>query len=216
MKEGVPEEASRFRDHYYWLTLLVVNLVLGHIASRLYADDFALFRDAVSDLGATATRGGRPNRHSPYVFTAQMVASSGTMILFARHQIHRGFHHASGEVRLSELAGIGFLLMPAPHNEPVYHVVHMVGAGFVVFSLWASSMRYLRTTRRLGHVVWYWIGMTLLQGGVLTYALLFALDSPLKQTAQAYALISISFTIVTSTGLLAADEAAISEVEPVP
>lgn len=219
MREGVPEEASRFHDHYYWLALLVVNAVLGHLAARFYPEEFALFRDAVSDLGATATRSGRANPRSPYVFAIQMVASSVAMLLLARHLYRRGFDRSSPDVRLAELAAVGFLLMPAPHNEAVYHVIHMVGAGFVVFSLWVCAIRYLAVARGYGHHAWHGFATVLLHGGVLTYALLFALASPLKQVAQSVALIAVSLTLIVTTQLLAADRvrvASASEVEPVP
>jgi hypothetical protein len=97
--------------------------------------------------------------------------------------------------------------MPAPHNLPTFHSIHMLGAGFVIFSLWVYGMRYLLRCRDLGMVTGYRIGMVVLQAGVLTYALLFALDSPHKQTAQAAAVFSVCVTITVSTGVLARREA---------
>lgn len=207
--EGTDVRASRtFRDHHYFLMLLAVNVIVGRIAMAHYAEDFALLRDAISDLGATQTRrGGAPNPVSPYIFGAQLFASAVIMLRFAHYLRREGADAASVDVRLAQLAAVGFLLMPAPHNEPVYHTIHMVGAGFVIFSLWVYGMRYLWRCRLRGMVSGYRVGMTLLQGGVLTYALLFALGSPVKQVAQAAAVASVCLVLTGATVALARSRA---------
>ncbi len=204
-------EAGAFRDHRFFIVLAVVNLVLGRIAMHAYGDEFTWFRDAISDLGATLTRSGAPNPVSPRVFAAQLVGSGVIMAALARHLRARGLERSATDVRLARLAAVGFVLMPAPHNEPLYHTIHMVGAAFVVFSLWVLSMRYLIRCRRSGMVKGYRMGVVALQGTVLPYALLFALGSQHRHVAQVLTVAALYATLLGATMALAREASRRSE-----
>lgn len=189
----------KVRDHYYVLGLLIINLIVFRIATRLYGDQFIFMRDAISDLGATVTRTGHPNPHSAYAFIPGMVVSGIHMIVFSRYlkRMHQG--DRSGRPRLALLAALGFFVMPAPHNLPVYHYMHMMGAAFIFFAFWVLSMGYLRDCKKLGMHGVYWVGMIVLQVTILTYAFLFAIDSPVKQVAQGFSLVGLIATLVVSS-----------------
>ncbi|MFW5745533.1 MAG: hypothetical protein ACOC2D_19840 [Spirochaetota bacterium] len=203
MKSARETEAAAFRDHRFFVALVAINLVLGRIAMRLYGDGFTYFHDAISDLGATLTRSGAPNPVSPYVFAVQLLSSAAVMAGLSRHLRARGLARGSSDVMLARLAAVGFLLMPAPHNEPVYHTIHMLGAGLVVFSLWVLAMRYLARCHRLGMVQGYRMGMAGLQGTVLPYALLFALGSPYRHVTQLLTVAALSAILIAATASLA-------------
>ena len=202
--KGVQErEAGAFRDHRFFIALAAVNLVLGRMAMRFYGEQFTYFHDAISDLGATLTRSGQPNPVSPYVFAVQLVGSALVMAGLARHLHARGLPRRAADVRLAQLATVGFVLMPAPHNEPVYHTIHMLGAGLVVFSLWVFAMRYLLECRRLGMVHGFRVGMAGLQGTVLPYAAMFALGSEYRHVAQLLTVAALSVILIASTSTVA-------------
>lgn len=203
MKNAQEREAGAFRDHRFFIALVAINLILGRIAMRFYGDEFTLFHDAISDLGATFTRSGEPNPVSPYVFAVQLVGSALVMARLGRHLRSRGLPRSSADVRLARLAAVGFVLMPAPHNEPVYHTIHMLGAGFVVFSLWVFAMRYLFECRRLGMAHGFRLGMAGLQGTVLPYAAMFALGSEHRHVAQLLTVAALSAILIAATGSLA-------------
>lgn len=203
MKGAQVREAGAFRDHRFFIALVAINLVLGRIAMRFYGEQFTYFHDAISDLGATLTRGGSPNPTSPYVFAVQLVGSALVMAGLARHLRVRGLPLGSADVRLAQLAAVGFVLMPAPHNEPLYHTIHMLGAGLVVFSLWVLAMRYLLECRRLGMVHGFRVGMAGLQGTVLPYAAMFALGSEYRHVAQLLTVAALSAILIASTSTVA-------------
>ena len=189
----------RFRDHWYLFSLLLLNLIIFRIASRLYGDQFIVFRDAISDLGATVTSTGLPNRQSPYVFVPGMVVSGIIMLVFARYLDRKHANGRSIRPRLARLCSAGFLLMPAPHNLPVCEQLHMTGAAFIFFAFWALGMGYLTDCRELGMHALYWIGMAVLQGTVVSYGVLFTINSPSKQTAQGFGVLGLISTLVVST-----------------
>ncbi len=176
---------------------------MGRIAMRLYGEDFILLQHAISDLGATVTRGGLPNRRSPYVFLVQMVVSGVMCLRYARVIARRDGEPRGNRVRLLRLCAAGFFLMPAPHNLPVAHQVHMIGSGFIFFSLWVLTMNYLTDARRRGLGGTFWIGMVVLQSTVLTYAFFFAIDSEFKQVAQGFGLLGLVGTLIWSTQAVA-------------
>lgn len=176
-----------------------MNVVLGRIAMRLYGEHFVVLQNAISDLGATVTRGGLPNRRSPYVFFVQMVTSGVLCLRYARRIALACGDPRASRARLLRLASAGFFLMPAPHNLLATHYIHMLGGGLIFFSLWVLAMLYLVEARRRGLGGTFWFGMAVLQSGVLTYAFLFAVNSDYKQVAQGFGLLGLIGALVWAT-----------------
>jgi hypothetical membrane protein len=202
MPARVPDRTA-FRDHRFFLVLLVFNVVVTRIAMKLYGEPFVVLQHALSDLGATVTRNGFPNPRSPYVFVPQMVVSGLMTLRYATLVAQREGDPRAPRVRLLYLCSIGFFLMPAPHDLPVAHYIHMVGGGFIFFSLWMLTMIYLVEARRRGRALAFWVGMTILQATVLSYAFFFAIDHPQKQTAQGFGLVGLVATLTWITQSLA-------------
>ena len=173
---------------------------------RLHGEHFVLLHHAISDLGATVTLGGLPNRRSPWVFAIQMAVSAVMCLRFARHLVRQSGNPKDNRVWLLRMCAAGFALMPAPHNLPVTHVVHMFGGGFVFFSLWMLTMIYLSEGRRRGHTGTFWVGMVILQSTVLTYAFMFAIDAAAKQIAQGVGLAGLLGALIWSTQVVARTE----------
>ena len=202
MPSPIPDRRG-FRDHRFYLVLLLFNLVMAKIAMRFYGEQFVLLQHAISDLGSTVTRNGYPNPRSPYFFCAQMVVSGIITFRYAKLLAEREGDRRALRVRLLRICGTGFFFMTAPHNLPVTHYVHMVGGGFIFFSLWVLTMIYLTEARRRGMGIGYWVGMTVLQAAVLSYAFLFAINYERKQAAQGFGLLGLILALVWVTQVLA-------------
>ena len=191
-----------FQEHRYYILLLFVNVALSRLAMEFYPGDFVLTRDALSDLGAAVTRTGLLNPRAPYVFVPQMLLSAGVLLRLASHITSTGLRGHQARAPLARLAGAGFVLMIAPHDLPLFHYVHLVGTALMFFALWRLSMWYLGSIRRERPGL-FAAGQLVLQSTVLTYAVLFFLDSPHKQTAQAAGLAGLAAALILSTVLIA-------------
>jgi hypothetical membrane protein len=176
---------------------------MARIAMRMYGEHFVLFQHAISDLGATVTSSGLPNRRSPYVFLIQMITSGVMCLRYARHIVHSENNPRENRVRLIRLCAVGFFLMPAPHNLPATHHIHMFGGAFIFFSLWMLTMIYLCEGRKHGMGGTFWFGMIVLQSTVLSYAFMFAINSEVRQIAQGIGLCGLLGALIWSTQALA-------------
>lgn len=184
---------------------------------RLYGEQFILLHHAISDLGATVTEHGLPNRRSPWVFAVQMIISGVMCLRYARRLAHPGPRVANPHANdhrawLIRMCAAGFFLMPAPHNLPVMHYVHMFGGGFIFFSLWMLSMIYLSEGRKRGLRKTFWVGMVILQATVLTYAFFFAINSPSKQFAQGVGLLGLLIVLTWASRMVAHTEPLVAEL----
>jgi lipid-A-disaccharide synthase-like uncharacterized protein len=132
-----------------------------------------------------------------------MIVSGVMCLRYARHIARSEDNPRENRVRLLRLCAAGFYLMPAPHNLPITHYLHMFGGPFIFFSLWVLTMIYLSEGKRHGMAGTFWLGMVILQSTVLSYALMFAIDSEVKQSAQGIGLCGLLTALIWSTQALA-------------
>jgi hypothetical membrane protein len=206
-------EAPPARQHKHFLTLLAINTATCVVATLLYPEKYVIAQHALSDFGATVTRDQLlPNPIAPWVFGVGMVVSAVWMFGMPA-KLDEGEHRRSLMVRMAQLCAIGFLFMVAPHNLPLTRPIHMTGGACIFFSLWAFAVHYLVACRRNGQRLLFLVGMLILQASVLFYAVLFVVDSPAKQAAQAIALVGVILPLLFATR--AVSHASELEVEPV-
>ena len=190
---------TRWPGHRYFIGLVVVNVVFGRLAARTFPGGFFAFTYPLSDLGATVTREGYTNPVAPWIFSAGMLISAGVMFALSsrvRAEAAGYGQHPEPLATLCTVAAVGFLLMPAPHDLPGYHTVHVIGSSLVVFSLWAISQMHVAAIWRAGGLARAWLVAIALHGCVVGYAVFFVLDLPAKQLAQGLAVIALSVTLV--------------------
>lgn len=165
-----------------FLILAAANGLFLTLGMLTYAEPFRFWEYPLSDLGATVTATGIRNGISILFFICAMLTSCLVMVLLSRR--FRGFRRA-----LCLSCAAGFLISTFPHN--ICNPVHSLGAALMVGSLWGLSVSFLGTLRIRNSVSPFLLGHALLQGTILTYAVTFILDSPVKQVTQKLAVLGL-------------------------
>jgi hypothetical protein len=187
-----PGEAIHTSDVFF--ALAASTVVSFGCAMIVYAEPFHFFEYALSDLGTSRTVNGFPNQWSYAFFALGML--SGAM---CSAELARRYRHTSPEpnrkakLLFSELATIGYLIAIVPHD--LLHIVHSVGAAFMVGSLWMLTNLYLVDLAHDGHRRFTIACHVVLHVAVLIYAALYAGASPLQKVAQKPAVAALIFVL---------------------
>ena len=196
------------------ITLVLFQLFFCVVASFFYPEPFIPGHHAVSDFGATVTHDSlEPNPISPWIYGIGL-ALSAVWVLMMPSRVDRDYRHRNTLRHLCVMCAVAFLMMIAPHDLPSTRVFHVTGSGFLFFALWAMTMLYLFRCRSRGHLGLFRIGMVLLQVTILSYAVLFVVDSPAKQMGQAVSIIGLLLPLLAASYIATHDDL-VREVEPV-
>jgi hypothetical membrane protein len=150
-----------------------------------YSERFVFLKYALSDLGGIRTINGEKNVLSFSIFVTGMFLCAVFMAFICRRYVCG----LDGEVKnrrvkavLCGLASIGFLIIMSPNDT--MHSLHVAGGALMFFSLWLLTIIFLCDATRRKDWMTVIFGHLFLQSTVLTYALLYFLQSSYRQTAQ--------------------------------
>jgi hypothetical protein len=159
---------------------IVLTYALGILA---YGEAFLFSEYAISDLGATVTKHGRPNLNARIVMTIGMLICSFMML---RIGLHYGQSRSLRNQRFKRLVAVlcagGFFLFTCPLN--VNYVVHSIGAGLIIGCLYLFDNCFLFEQRLLMPALVFWGSQLILQATVLTYAVAYITTAAIKQISQ--------------------------------
>jgi len=150
-----------------------------------YSERFVFFKYALSDLGGIYTVNGNKNIPSFSIFISGMFLCAVFMALICRRFIQGrdgGEKNRHVKTALSGLASAGFIIIMSPNDT--MHAVHIAGGALMFFSLWMLTNVFLIDAARRKDRMTVVIGHLFLQSTVVTYALLYFINSPFRQTAQ--------------------------------
>lgn len=160
-----------------------ITLITFLLGAMTYGERFSLLNNAFSHLGRVHTASGNSNSVSLIIFDISLLLCS--FVCFRMDRILTGHHNH----RLFTLCGIGYLLMIAPCD--VLGIVHMLGALFVIGSLFFFVLfSMIRLIPVIG-VRRFIIYQVLLQGSVLPYGFLYFMNQPSKHAAQKLAIVGL-------------------------
>ena len=100
----------------------------------------------------------------------------------------------------SWVAALGFFIATFPHD--IFSAQHTIGSAFMVGSLWFLAVFFLddiRLSEGSGVAFRY---HAVLQLTVVSYAIGYCIDSPIKQILQKIAVFGLSYVLLASTNVL--------------
>lgn len=191
---------SQLTRHYLG-RLTAVKAALLSAAALAYPGDYSLSENALSDLGCWITPDGQCNQYGAALFATAMLTTAALLIALIRALARR---QSPVRVMFLSFSAAGAILILMPHT--VHRIIHGVGAGLLIGGFWGYSLclsvRAWRADRRVAAVTCQMV----VQVAVLTYAVLFALDSPAKQPAQKIAVVGLGVGVRGILGALSRRE----------
>lgn len=194
MAESVAAEKTPIEkvNHYFTL-ILTLNITSMLSAMLLFGERFDFWNHAASDLGLTVTDNGSANYKSLFLFSAGMIAS-GYLCL----QIHKilkaySFKHKEMKLLLLKTCSLGYFGIVTPYN--ISHTLHVLGATSLFGSLYFLTVVLLFELKEQGKRFEFYVFQLLLQGTILPYALLYFLDSPVRNVAQKFAVAGLMLSL---------------------
>ena len=168
-----------------------------------FGEPFLFFEHAFSDLGRIRTMDGSGNAKSFLIFAAGLSICTILMLILSIRYFSASPHsirHRKLKGFFSALASIGILIAIFPHD--IFHGLHVAGSAAMVGSLWMIANLHLDDIRFRGETRMAVAGHAVLQGTVVTYAMLYFIDSPLKQVAQKFAVMGLILVLSFVTNYL--------------
>lgn len=180
----------------FYLLFLILFAVLG-LVILFYPEPFDFWQHAFSDLGDDVSKHGFDNLLSRKIYTTGMIAES--LILF-RISVHykppASFRNQTIKRWLAVLGGFGFLISTPPNHR--YHVIHSIGIGMVVASLYFITMFFLIELHPKITAWRFYLDTAIVQIVVFPYAIGFFIDSAHKQSLQKFCIIGLFFMLLQS------------------
>jgi len=105
--------------------------------------------------------------------------------------------HHQLKFALSLMGGTGCFVFIFPHN--INDNIHMIGAALFVAAVWALGTLFLIESRKTGTRERTVLLQTILQGTVITYAVCYFTDLPIKNIAQKFAVIGLIIVLKSVT-----------------
>jgi hypothetical membrane protein len=177
--------------------LFYVMLATFGISILLYGEEFLFWKHALSDLGCTMTRMGRPNRISRWVFALGMMVESFIMLrIWEEYTEVPRFRNQAVKAWLAHMAAMGYLFSILPNDK--FHTLHSAGVGVVVGALYFFSMIYHYELKE--HVpAWrFSLDVVLLQIAVFPHAISFFADWNTKQSFQKICIMGLFYILLKS------------------
>lgn len=189
------------RTRHYLGRLTAVQAALLSAAALAYPGDYSLSENALSDLGCWITPDGQCNQYAAALFATAMLTTAALLIALI-HALPR--RQSRARVMFLSFSAAGAILILMPHT--VQRIIHGIGAGLLIGGFWGYSLCLSIRAWRAHHRVAAVTCQMVVQGAVLTYALLFAADSPGKQVAQKMATLGLGIGIRGILGALSRRE----------
>lgn len=187
---SIYRKLNRYFNYLMYVTLLV--FILGMLA---YGQDFSFRDHAFSHLGRLHTQDGSNNILSLMIYGPGMLLSSLICYRLSSLIADRAGHN------LMRMAAAGYLLLIVPCD--LLRLVHSIGGGLVIGSLWLFALLGMYRLRSRAGNRKFLIQQLILQGSVLPYAFMYAMESPLCPVFQKFALagliISLKLVVVEDT-----------------
>jgi hypothetical protein len=158
----------------------LTTYILGGL---FYADPFHFWQHAFSEFGINRTLQGSPNILSAVLFSLGMLITGRFILDIAFfYQSHPLISNHKAKMWLSFMASMGAFLVIFPNN--LFHTLHSIGSAMIIGPFFILELIYLwEQKERIGARLVYWITF-LLSASVLTYAVTFFANSPIKQVTQ--------------------------------
>lgn len=183
----VDTEARLFR------LLGALQLVLLPLAMLAYGERYSLLSNAISDLGTLRTPAGETNGLSVLLFATDLTATSVVLCSYAVHIRRKsGIGHPALKADFAWIGAAGALLALAPHDA--HRLVHGIGAGMLVGSLWMLANLLALELRDQEPAAARRIELVL-QATVLPYATAFFIDADAKQLLQKLAVLGLVWSL---------------------
>lgn len=182
---------ASFQKYRVWFTALIIVILTGFgLGMLVFGEAFLFWEYPFSDLGATVTENGFPNRPSMIIFITTMIMGSiiffvlAFFFAFDKSIVGRGIRAV-----FCITGAVGMLIATFPHD--LYNLQHSLGSGFFVGSLWALCLIFLIDLARYRSKIDAARLHLVLHTTVVSYAFLFLIDSPSKQVFQKFALVGL-------------------------
>jgi len=167
---------------YFYLLILEMVVTLA-LAVVLYGEPFRFWEYAFSDLGSTATWGGKVNAASRLVFTLGGLGASWIMLqIWAAYTGKIRFRNQRIKRNLGVLGTVGYLFSSVPNS--LHHVLHTFGVVMAVTALVLFTLLFLGELRERMPRWRIVLDAGALLSVVLAYAVAFFGDWPAKQEFQ--------------------------------
>lgn len=191
-----PKEKAGRKHHtinQLFSTIILINLAALVISMYTYGEKFLFWKYAFSYLGGINTVNGKPNYLSAVIFVASMIASGilCLQILSATGR-KRNPGHKAGRFFLKTCTA-GYFTIIVPYD--VLDIVHVAGSAAVFGGLWFFINILLWEIRKNGEKGKFLLFQLLLQGTILPYAFLYVINSPLRETAQKFAIAGLMLAL---------------------
>jgi hypothetical protein len=193
MPELVNEKISNL---FSFLVIIIIGtFCLGMLT---FGEPFLFWKYPFSDLGSTVTQNGMSNRYSCFILVLGMFLSGYLLwkisVCFKEDP---AIIHYQLKRYLCISAGIGCFVFVFPHN--INNDIHMIGAAIMVASFWALAALLLLEARKHIPTEKFILQQSILQGTVLTYAVTYVMDSPIKNIAQKFAILGLMIVLKIAT-----------------
>ena len=173
------------------LRYLLVNITCTYLLGAIfYADPFHFWEHALSELGTTVTLLGSPNLAAALIVTMGMFINGRLMLEIARIfrlQYHR--QNAKLKSTLMYTASMGSFISIFPNN--LFHGIHSIGSAFCIGSIFLFDLTLLLENLKTHPSLLVKFEFGVLCLGVLSYAVTYFLDFPIKQALQKICVINL-------------------------
>ncbi|MGC9363214.1 MAG: hypothetical protein ACP5FZ_01455 [Fidelibacterota bacterium] len=178
------------------LVVLVVGTFLFSILT--YGGNFSFWYSAFSDLGSTITPEGEANLFSCLIFVTGILICGVVLFRTGKlfDQAGQIWHHRT-KSRLCLLGSTGCFIFIFPHN--INNDIHMIGAAMFVAALWALGTLILIESYNQTKKEQVLLLQAVLQITVLSYAITYFADLPVKNIAQKFATFGLLIVLKIST-----------------
>lgn len=186
----------------YISTVILVILVGLCIAMGTYQGKFLFWKSPVCSLGTIYANHKQFNIISLLFFDFTMMLSSYLMMKVGySFSSDIPFQHKRLKQILSFTCSIGFLLIIAPYT--VLHTIHIIGGTFVIGPLWGLALLFSIEVRPHISTSAFLFYQLILQGSILSYAIMYSMGIPTDNAAQKFGIASLMIVLwfATRTGL---------------
>ena len=194
---------ARYEAYFRLYAVLFFVLFLGFfIAMMVFGEAYRFWQYPYSDLGATETANGYPNRVSVIVFVTDMfcigIILAVISVVSSRDRLlpHRGVRSV-----FAASGAFGAFVATFPHN--LYPIQHTLGSAFLVGSLWVLSVFAIVDVGTLvSGIAARWLH-AVLHITVISYAINYVLDTLIKQVFQKFAVFGLCAVLLSAFRMLA-------------
>jgi hypothetical protein len=151
-----------------FIVLLIVHIITFVASYAFYNGNIDIAKEALSDCGAVNTRDGEPNIISMVIFSSGMMICAFISALIS-HSFRnwKGLKYGSKLIRSMRAASVGYAILMFPND--ISEVIHGLGLGMVIFSLWYMITLLLRELRERISKMRFWLSHICLGVSIIIY-----------------------------------------------